>query len=124
MGTVQGAVEGQAEKTAASQPEARKAGGAMSNRFLLVTIGDRTVPRRELNKLFEKASDYHAATEETWVLWTRFDATKWRDRLAKVLGNEASFFVVEFDDEKMDGSMENDFWEFFGYEAEELENDD
>ena len=83
--------------------------------YLLVTFNfeGEAVPASELKAVFNKALDWVNYAPNCYILYTTTSYPDWYARLKKIVGSNASIFIVEFDPAKRAGFLPKNVWEWF-----------
>ena len=66
----------------------------------------------DLKKRMNKALDWFRISENTWVLYTTSDATKWYARLAPLVKTDGRVFIWRLDNSDRKGWMDKSFWQW------------
>jgi len=66
----------------------------------------------DLKKRMNKALDWFRISENTWVLYTTSDATKWYSRLSPLVKTDGHVFVCRLDNSDRKGWMDKAFWQW------------
>lgn len=66
----------------------------------------------DLNEAMDKALDWYQISENTWIVYTTSDATKWYARLAPLTKTDGRVFISKLDNSDRKGWMDKSFWQW------------
>lgn len=83
-----------------------------ANFYIVHVVLPKKTTSEELEKIMNKALDWYQISENTWVLYSTSNATKWYARLSPLVKDSGRVFICKLDKSDRKGWMDRSFWQW------------